>query len=156
MTETQAMKLAIRVAKQGIRSGQSPFGAVILRDGEVISACHNTVWEDGDPTAHAEVNAIRKAAAELGTIDLTGCVILTTCEPCPMCLSAIHWARIGRVAFGASIDDASEAGFNELHMPASRLAREGGSTLKVVQGPLPEDCRQLFEEWKEHARSLSY
>lgn len=156
MTEAQAMKKAIRIARQGIESGQSPFGSVILRDGEVISACHNTVWQDGDPTAHAEVNAIRKAAAKLGTIDLTGCVILSTCEPCPMCLSAIHWARIDRVVFGATIDDASAAGFNELRMPAERLARMGGITLKVVQGSLRAECRQLFEEWKERDRSASY
>src|SRR6516165_9769852 len=113
MTDADYMRLAIRKAQESIAAGQSPFGAVIIKDGEVVAATHNTVWRDSDPTAHAEVNCIRAAASALRLIDLSGCEMYSTCEPCPMCLSAIHWARIDRVVFGATIADAALAGFNE-------------------------------------------
>ncbi len=101
------MRLAIETAKEGIAAGQSPFGAVIVREGTVVVAAHNTVWRDTDPTAHAEVNAIRKAAARLGRIDLHDCTLFSTCEPCPMCLAATHWSKIERLVYGATIDDAA-------------------------------------------------
>ena len=91
------MSLAIARARDGIAAGQSPFGAIIVRGADVVAATHNTVWRDTDPTAHAEVNCIRSAAAALKLIDLSGCEMYSTCEPCPMCLSAIHWSKIDRV-----------------------------------------------------------
>src|SRR5688572_12536560 len=97
------MRLAIGKADEGILAGQSPFGAVVVQDGEVVTAAHNTVWRDVDPTAHAEINAIRDAAARLQRIDLSGCMMFTTCEPCPMCLAAIHWAKFDAVIYGATI-----------------------------------------------------
>ena len=84
------LRQAIEVCRQGIAAGQSPFGAVIVRERRVIAAAHNTVWRDNDPTAHAEVNALRAAASALKTIDLGGCTLYSTCEPCPMCLAASH------------------------------------------------------------------
>lgn len=150
------MRMAIDVAEEGIAAGQSPFGAVIVRQGALIARTHNTVWHDLDPTAHAEVNCIRRAAAELRTINLSGCVIYSTCEPCPMCLAAVHWSRIDRVAFGAGIDDAAAAGFHELHMAARVLATQGHSSLHVDSGLLLEECQALFALWKAAGLSRPY
>src|SRR5262245_26288487 len=111
MSDDYHMHQAVAKAREGIAAGQTPFGAVIVRDGQVLASAHNTVWRDTDPTAHAEVNAIRQAAAALGVVKLIGATLYTTCEPCPMCLSAIHWAKIQRCVFGASIADATAAGF---------------------------------------------
>src|SRR4051794_15872306 len=113
MKDEEYMRLAIAKTREGIAAGQSPFGAVIVRDGKVVAATHNTVWLTTDPTAHAEVNCIRAAASVLKTIALEGCTLYSTTEPCPMCLSAIHWAKIERVVFGATIEDAATAGFAE-------------------------------------------
>jgi tRNA(Arg) A34 adenosine deaminase TadA len=94
------------------------------------------------------VNAIREAAAALDTIALTDCVMYTTCEPCPMCLSAVHWAKFKRCVFGATIEDAANAGFCELHFPAKELARQGGSPLIVEDGVLRAECVELFERFR--------
>jgi guanine deaminase len=147
--EQELMRRAIEKAREGIAAGQSPFGAVIVRDGVVIAATHNTVWRDTDPTAHAEVNCLRSAAAALGSINLGGCEMYSTCEPCPMCLAAIHWSKIDRVVYGATIADAAAAGFCELHVDAEELARLGRSPLKVKSGVLREECAELFEIWKK-------
>jgi guanine deaminase len=148
-SEGEFMKAAIDKAKEGIAAGQSPFGAVIVRGGAVVAATHNTVWRDTDPTAHAEVNCIRAAAAALKTIGLSGCQMYSTCEPCPMCLAAIHWSKIDRVVFGATIDDAARAGFCELHVDARVLAEMGKSPLQVESGLLREECAELFDIWKK-------
>jgi tRNA(Arg) A34 adenosine deaminase TadA len=148
MTEADFMKLAIAKTEEGIAAGQSPFGAIIVKDGEVIALTHNTVWQTTDPTAHAEVNCIRSAATALATIDLKGCTMYSTCEPCPMCLSAIHWSKIDRVVFGATIADATEAGFSELHIDAAKVAELGRSPLKVEGGLLREECAALFGRFK--------
>jgi tRNA(Arg) A34 adenosine deaminase TadA len=147
------MRLAIRKAQEGITAGQTPFGTVIVHGSDVVAAAHNTVWRDGDPTAHAEVNAIRQAAHALHSIALTGCTLYSTCEPCPMCLAAIHWAKIDRVVYGATIADAVAAGFCELCVDACKLAEMGGSRLRVETGPLRRECADLFAQW--HAAGLS-
>lgn len=156
MTDEDAMREAIRVCREGIAAGQTPFGSAIARDGRLLLARHNTVWRDTDPTAHAEVNALRAAAGSLGTIDLSGCTLYSTCEPCPMCLAATHWSRIDRVVFGATIADAAAAGFHELPVGAERLAALGNSPLRVEGGLLREDCAALFAEWLQAGRSKSY
>jgi guanine deaminase len=148
MSEPELMRLAILKTREGINAGQSPFGAIIVRNSDVVASTHNTVWRDTDPTAHAEVNCLRSAAKALSTIDLSGCTMYSTCEPCPMCLAAIHWAKIDRVVFGATIDDAATAGFRELHIAAEALAEMGRSPLKVEGGLLREECAALFDEWK--------
>lgn len=104
---------AIEIAKQNIQKGGGPFGAVIVRNGEVIAECGNSVTVDNDPTAHAEVNAIRDACKRLGTFDLSGCEIYSSCEPCPMCLSAIYWAHLDRLFYAADRKDAALAGFDD-------------------------------------------
>jgi guanine deaminase len=137
--EPTFLEVAIAKARDGIAAGQSPFGAIIVRGTDVLATTHNTVWRDTDPTAHAEVNCIRAAAMALKLIDLRGCEMYSTCEPCPMCLSAIHWAKIDRVVYGATIADAAAAGFCELHVDAKLLAEMGKSPLKVESGLLREE-----------------
>jgi tRNA(Arg) A34 adenosine deaminase TadA len=149
MSETDYMLLAIRKAQEGIAAGQSPFGSLIVRGAETLAITHNTVWRDCDPTAHAEVNCIRQAAAALKSIFLNGCTLFSTTEPCPMCLAAIHWAKIDRVVFGATIGDAAAAGFWELHVDAAVLARMGKSPLRVEGGLLREQCVDLFAQWQK-------
>ncbi len=156
MTGPDYLRRAIAAAREGIAAGQSPFGSVIVREGAVVAVAHNTVWRDTDPTAHAEVNCIRTASRTLHTIDLSGCALYSTCEPCPMCLSAIHWARIGRVIYGAEIDDAAAVGFSELHVPARQLAKMGGSSVLVEGGLLIDECRALFEEFRRAGATKTY
>jgi tRNA(Arg) A34 adenosine deaminase TadA len=156
MTDTDFMRRAIEVAQAGIAAGQTPFGAVIVRNGTIVAEAHNRVWLTGDPTAHAEVVATRLAAAALRTIDLSACVMYTTCEPCPMCLSATHWSKIQVVYYGATIADAQAAGFCELCFPAKELARQGGSPLRVEEGPLRPECVALFADWQRAGLSKPY
>lgn len=147
MSDEKWMRIAIEEARAGIAAGQSPFGATIVRGGELVARGHNEVWRTTDPTAHAEVVVIRRAAAALRSIDLRGCTMYTTCEPCPMCASAIHWARLDAVVWGATIEDAAAAGFNELHVPARELYRQGGSRVRIVEGVRRAECAALFGEF---------
>jgi len=146
-SDEQAMGLAIRFALAGVATGQSPFGCCIVRDGHVLACAHNRVWADTDATAHAEVLAIRAACRKLETIDLAGSTLYTTCEPCPMCFAAAHWARVSRVVYGASIADAREAGFNELGIGAGQMRELGPSAVEVVPGFMASDCRNVFTTW---------
>ena len=108
------MNEAIKEIEIGLQNKDGgPFGAVIVKDNEIISASHNTVLRDSDPTAHAEVNAIREASKKLNTYDLSDCILYTTCEPCPMCLSAIIWSNIKEVYYGATKEDAANIGFRD-------------------------------------------
>lgn len=104
---------AIRLAVDSVDAGGGPFGALIVRDGEVVASGTNLVTTSLDPTAHAEVTAIRRACHELGTFALDGCVLVTSCEPCPMCLASALWARLGSVVYAADRDDAAGAGFDD-------------------------------------------
>ena len=101
--DREFMREAIRLASESVRNGGGPFGAVIVKDGKIVAGSSNRVTIDNDPTAHAEVNTIREACRRLGTFDLSGCVIYTSCEPCPMCLGAIYWAHIGRIYYGNTL-----------------------------------------------------
>lgn len=107
------MELAIEHSKQSVNTGGGPFGAVIVKDGKVIAKASNSVTQTNDPTAHAEVNAIRKACSDLGTFSLEGCELYTSCEPCPMCLSAAYWAGIKKIYFGNSRTDAKNIDFDD-------------------------------------------
>jgi len=156
MTAEDYMRVAIRKAQDGIAIGQSPFGSVIVQNDQVIAATHNTVWRDTDPSAHAEVNCIRAAAQVLQTIFLRGCTLYSTTEPCPMCLSAIHWAKIERVVYGAAIADAAAAGFCELYVDAKALAEMGKSPLIVESGLLRAECADLFPQWLKSGKARAY
>jgi tRNA(Arg) A34 adenosine deaminase TadA len=156
MNPNDLMKLAIDKARAGVATGQSPFGCAVARDGEVLSCSHNTVVLTTDITAHAEVNALREACRAVGDIFLTGAIVATTCEPCPMCMAALHWARVDTVYYGATIADAGKAGFNELQLPAAELLRLGRSELKLVPQVLSHDCKQLFDEWLSNPNRTVY
>ena len=147
MSEEKFMRLAIEKAREGMEKGQSPFGACVVKNGEVISCVHNVVWQTTDITAHAEVHAIREACKKLGVVDLEGCVIYSTCEPCPMCFSAIHWANISKIVFGGRIADAQDGGFSELTISNEEMKKLGGSPVEIVAGFMKKENVELFEEW---------
>jgi len=108
------LDLAVLEAKKGITKKEGgPFGAVIVCKGKIIASSHNTVIKDNDPTAHAEINVIRKATRKMKSFILSDCELYTTCEPCPMCFAAIHWAKIKKVYYGASSKDAAKIGFDD-------------------------------------------
>lgn len=141
------MRKAIEAARQGIGAGQTPFGACIVCRGQMVACAHNVVWAQTDITAHAEIHAIRLACRQLEKIDLSGCVIYSTCEPCPMCFSAIHWSGISEIFYGAGIADARAAGFHELDISNRQMKEMGQSPLKVTEGLLAQECRDLFDVW---------
>ena len=113
MTNEELMRRAIRLAEKSVAEGGGPFGAVIARDGELIAEASNHVVPHCDPTAHAEVSCIREACSRLGTFNLEGCDIYTSCEPCPMCLGAIYWAHLDRIFYANNRKDAAAIGFDD-------------------------------------------
>lgn len=146
MYKDEFMRRAIRLSLENVKKGGGPFGAVIVKDGKVISAGTNNVTAKNDPTAHAEVDAIRKAAKNLKNFDLSECELYTSCEPCPMCLSAIYWARISRIYYGNTKKDAAKIGFiddfiyKELGKPLEKRK------LKISQH-LRDEALMSFETW---------
>lgn len=156
MDPESLMQLAVDKCREGLAAGQSPFGCAIAKDGQVVACSHNTVALTTDITAHAEVNALREGCQTVGDIFLDGAIVATTCEPCPMCMAALHWARVETVYYGASIADAESAGFNELQLPAADLLKTGGSSVKLVGGVLVEPCRELFNEWLANPKRKVY
>ncbi|MFQ5675375.1 MAG: nucleoside deaminase, partial [bacterium] len=148
--------LAIAKAREGLKKGQTPFGACIVKNNELVCCVHNVVWATTDITAHAEVHAIREACKALNTIDLAGCTIYSTCEPCPMCFSAIHWANIGRIVYGAGIADAQQADFNELAISNEEMKKIGNSRVEIVADFLRAECQALFEEWNQSPQKKAY
>lgn len=141
------MKLAIAKAREGVHRKQTPFGACIVKNGKVISCVHNKVWKNTDITAHAEVTAIREACKKIKSIDLSGSVIYSTCEPCPMCFSACHWAKISKIVYGVSISDARDIGFGELFISNKKMKNTGRSPIKIIGGCLKSDNLELFQMW---------
>ncbi len=154
--DEQFMRQAMAVARKGIRKGQTPFGACIVHKGKVVALNHNQVWHTTDITAHAEIQAIRNACRKLKTVSLADCVIYSTCEPCPMCFSASHWAGIKKIYFGADIHDAHKAGFNELFIPAQKMKRDGKSPALVYGGLLKEENAALLQEWSRQKGKKVY
>ena len=143
------MNRAIELARGGIARGDGgPFGAVVVRDGEIIGEGWNRVVSSNDPTAHGEITAIRDACSRLGTFSLEGCEIHTTGQPCPMCLGAIHWARIGRIHYGFRIEDAAEVGFDD-----REFFREIALPPEKRRIQSVESCRaEAMELLREYAR----
>ncbi|OGX24495.1 MAG: tRNA-specific adenosine deaminase [Omnitrophica WOR_2 bacterium GWF2_38_59] len=150
------MKMAIEKAREGVKKWQTPFGACIVKDNKILSCVHNTVWKTTDITSHAEVHAIRKACKEISSIDLSGSVIYSTCEPCPMCFSAIHWANIATIVYGAKIKDARSAGFHELTISNRRMKTIGGSPVAIIEGFLRKENLELFKEWINRSDRKTY
>ena len=156
MNDKDFMKVAIEKAKEGIENGQTPFGACIVKNGEIISCANNSVWKDGDITAHAEINAIRKACKKLKTIDLSECVIYSTCEPCPMCFSACYWARISKIVFGACIEDSEGFGFSEIPLSNKEMKLLGKVQVEIESDFMRNECIELFEHWSVRRDKRTY
>jgi tRNA(Arg) A34 adenosine deaminase TadA len=152
----ELMRLAIEKTRMGIALGNSPFGCAIARKGQVIAVAHNRVLTATDITAHAEVNALREGCRAIGNIFLEGAIVATTCEPCPMCMAALHWARVERVYYGATIADAAVAGFNELTLSAAEVLRLGDSPVRLIDSVLRDECRELFQEWLRNPQHRAY
>ena len=142
------MNEAVKEAKIGVEKGDGgPFGAVIVKNGEIIGRGHNRVLLKNDPTAHAEIEAIRDASKNINNFDLSGCEIYITAKPCPMCFGAIHWARLDRVYYGATSRDAAKIGFDDEKF------------YKIIKGEIPDniefiymeckECLDVFKEWYE-------
>lgn len=146
--EKRFMELAIEKALEGVKKGNSPFGSCIVRDGKVVALAHNTVLAKKDSTNHAEMNAIRLACKKLKSHELAGCVVYSTTEPCPMCFSAIHWAKAKAIVFGTGIPDVKRLGFGELTISDREMKRMGGSRVAIRGGFMKRECMGLLERWK--------
>lgn len=149
------MREAIKLSAESVRSGGGPFGAVIVRNGEIIARGENRVTVCNDPTAHAEVSAIREAAARLGTYDLCGCEIYSSCEPCPMCLGAIYWARLDRLYYAGTRADAANVGFDDAHI-YEELPLDPSQRELPTESLLREEAQRVFEAWAEKADKKEY
>jgi guanine deaminase len=149
------MREAIRLAAESAKTGGGPFGAVVVRDGVIVGRGQNRVVPERDPTAHAEVLAIRQACRALETHDLTGCEIYASCEPCPLCLGAIYWARIERIFYGSNRDDAASAGFDD-----SLFYCEMGRPLEQRRTPaeqlLAEEAIPVLVDWATRSDKTPY
>ena len=150
------MQLAVEAAKDGMQKNSGgPFGAVIVRNGEVIAVAHNEVLGTNDPTAHAEVVALRRATVKLGRFHIPDCEIYSTCEPCPMCLAAIHWAGITKLYFGADRHDAAVGGFDDefIYRIINGTAESSLTQPEIID---QKECRDLFHRWNEKADRIMY
>lgn len=149
------MAKAIQLATQNVEKGGGPFGAVIVKNGKIIAESANSVTNDNDPTAHAEVNAIREACKKLGMYDLSGCMLFASCEPCPMCLGAVYWSRLDELYFAANKQDAANSGFDdaliydELDLP---YEKRGLKTNQFMRN----EALQSFKKWDEFEEKTEY
>ena len=148
MTDADYMRLAIQAAWQGLEKGEMPFGACIIGKGQVVAVTHNSAKANVDTTAHAEVQAIREATRRVHALELTGCAIYSTCEPCPMCFTACVWARLGKIVYACRIDDAERAGIRQVPISSARMNQLGQSGVVLVGDLLREDSLKLFEAWR--------
>lgn len=155
MTKEELMGMAIELSIENIAAGGGPFGAVIARDGEVVATGVNRVTANHDPTAHAEVSAIRDACRKLGTYDLSGCEIYTSCEPCPMCLGAIYWAHIDRIYYGNDKDDARGIGFDDSFI-YDELASPRDSRRLPAERLMPGEAIRAFRLWRDKPDRVDY
>ena len=149
------MKQAIDLAVANVRRAGGPFGALVVRDGVVIAAGTNQVTHGNDPTAHAEIVAIREACRVLGDFQLTGCDVYSSCEPCPMCLGAIYWARPSRVFFAATHEQAAAAGFDDSFIYQQIAVPHAQRTIPMIHLP-DESPDRPFQEWAGKADRLRY
>lgn len=150
------MEKAIALATENVTSGRGgPFGAVIVRDGKVVATGVNLVTATNDPTAHAEVTAIRNAAAALATFDLAGCEIYSSCEPCPMCLAAIYWSHCDAIFYGNTSADAAAAGFDDAFL-YEEMKRSSEQRKIPTMNLLREQAISNFEAWRKYAGRIDY
>ncbi len=150
------MKEAIALAMSNVEDSHGgPFGAVVVKDGEIIGAGANQVTASSDPTAHAEIVAIRQASAHLGTFDLSECEIYASCEPCPMCLGAIYWAKIDKLYYAATKDDAAKASFDDSYIYKEFALPKNERSLSSLQ-MMRDDAVKVFEAWNNSDNKIPY
>jgi tRNA(Arg) A34 adenosine deaminase TadA len=150
------LRRAIALATENVVSGKGgPFGAVIVRDGRIVGEGANSVTTTNDPTAHAEVNAIRAAAKALGEFKLAGCELYTSCEPCPMCLAAAYWAHVDEVYYGASAADAARAGFDDAFLYKELSKTQSARKLRSTQ-LLGDEAWASFAAWMASPNKIEY
>jgi len=149
------MQRAIALALENVRSGGGPFGALIVKDGKVLSEAANRVTLTNDPTAHAEIVAIREACKKLGNFHLTDCELYSSCEPCPMCLGAIYWARPGRVYFACTAADAAKAGFDDSLIYQEIRSPHMHRKIPMIQ-LMREESLAAFRAWEQKADKTNY
>src|SRR5689334_17395184 len=155
-TEKQFLEKAIELSRKGMQGGSGgPFGCIVVKDGKVIGEGYNKVTSSNDPTAHAEVVAIRDACKALNDFQLTGCDIYTSCEPCPMCLGAIYWARPDRVFFACTRDDAAGIGFDDRFI-YEELEKENASREMVLMPLMREEALEVFHTWSAKPDKVEY
>lgn len=150
------MRMAIELATENVLGGLGgPFGAVLVRDGTVVASGTNQVTATNDPTAHAEITAIRNACLKLGTFELRGCVLYSSCEPCPMCLTAILWSRCDGLIYGSTAGDAAEAGFDDSYFYQQVRAAVEERDLPTAN-LLRDEALQSFAAWRNFANRIEY
>ncbi|MDR0618514.1 MAG: nucleoside deaminase [Bacteroidales bacterium] len=149
------MRKAIALSEKSVHTGGGPFGAIIVKDGKIIASGHNMVTLKNDPTAHAEISVIRKAARKLGSFSLSGCEIYTSCEPCPMCLSAIYWARIDKIYYANTKKDAAKISFDDSFIYEQIALPYSKRSIPVVQ-LLRNEAVEVFEIWKNKTDKTAY
>ena len=149
------MEMAARIAEENIDRGGGPFGAVIVRDGEVVATGANSVTLTNDPTAHAEVNAIREACRKEGTFSLKGCVVYSSCEPCPMCLSALYWAGVSRIYYGNTQDDADAIDFSDRFIYKELEKKKADRALPCIHIENASTIK-AFEKWAAKTDKVAY
>jgi guanine deaminase len=149
------LRRAIELSWESVTKGGGPFGSVITKNGEVLAESYNKVTLLNDPTAHAEINAIRIAAQKLNTFDLSGCKIYSSCEPCPMCLGAIYWARLDQIFFAATRDDAEKIGFDDSFIYSEISCPPKKRRIKTVQ-LLREEALKALKAWDESEKKVKY
>ncbi|MCD8081170.1 MAG: nucleoside deaminase [Bacteroides sp.] len=155
MTKEELMRKAIELSKENVRNGGGPFGAVIAKDGEIVATGVNRVTDSCDPTAHAEVSAIRAATSKLKDFNLSGYEIYTSCEPCPMCLGAIYWARLDRMYYGNNKTDAKEIGFDDSFI-YDEIALKPEERKLPSEILLRDEAIKAFEAWTEKEDKIEY
>jgi guanine deaminase len=155
MNGEEYMREAIELAINNVKNGGGPFGAVIVKDGLVVARGYNQVTTINDPTAHAEVMAIRAASSALGTFDLAGCEIYSSCEPCPMCLGAIYWAHIDKVFFSADKNNANRYGFDDQSIEEELKKDRTERSITMIQ-MLSKEGLQPFQAWEDFIDKKRY
>ena len=154
--DTEFLRKAIRLAVENVHTGHGgPFGAVVVRDAQIVGSGKNLVLRDNDPTAHAEVVAIRDACSHQQSFSLAGCTIYASCEPCPMCLSAILWGRLDRIVYAASRHDAADAGFDD-SVFYEELSKPVDQRATPMQQSLRHEAREAFARWLEKQDRTAY
>jgi len=148
MTDADFMRLAIQAARQGVENGEMPFGACVVSRGKVVAVAHNSARSGMDTTAHAEVQAIREASRRVKSLELVGATIFSTCEPCPMCFTACVWAKVQRIVYACTIEDAARAGIRQVPISSARMKELSRSQVELIPEILREESAKLFEDWR--------